>query len=416
MTGRGVHCESCGFGYRGELSDRAAQCPKCGPAGALAECVEAFGRWLVLDNADQVLAALGAIAANRLAGDPVWLLFVGAAGSGKTETVLPLAGLPYVFEAATITEPALLSGTSTKERETGATGGLLRQVGDFGVLLVKDFSGVLSMHRDSRASVLAALREVYDGSWSRPVGTGGGRVLKWAGKCGFIGAVTPSIDRHHAVMGALGERFVLYRLPAPDPRAQARRRLANRGHEAAMRAELAHVVQAVLDRVDAGAPPRALVRSEEDRLVDLASFVARGRTAVERDGYDREVSVMPVAEAPGRLVGALGQLLAGVEAVGARTAEAWRIVERAAWGCVPDIRRTLLEHLHQAGSEQTARVVAATGIPKTTAERALEDMALLGLVEVGRSGKGATAAKLWALTSGARDSWPASPEASGDVT
>ena len=30
----------------------------------------------------------------------------------------------------------------------------------------QDFGSVLSMHREARAAVLAALREVYDGSWT----------------------------------------------------------------------------------------------------------------------------------------------------------------------------------------------------------------------------------------------------------
>jgi hypothetical protein len=37
-----------------------------------------------------------------------------------------------------LTEAALLSGIAKKEHENGATGGLLRQIGDFGIILVKD--------------------------------------------------------------------------------------------------------------------------------------------------------------------------------------------------------------------------------------------------------------------------------------
>src|SRR5207245_2101568 len=121
-------------------------------------------------------------------------------GSGKTETIGPLDALPYVCAASTVTgEAAFLSASSKRDREQGATGGLLRRIGEYGILLVKDFSGVLSMHRDARGQVVAALRESFDGSWSRSAGTGGGQTLSWAGKCGFLGAVTPSIDRHHAV-------------------------------------------------------------------------------------------------------------------------------------------------------------------------------------------------------------------------
>ncbi len=84
-----------------------------------------------------------------------------------------------------------------------------------------------------------------------------------------------------------------------------------------MRDELSQAVAAVLAAVDADTRPRQLTDDEVDRLVDLSHFVVNARTAVERDGYDREVVVMPDAEAPGRLVGALGAFLSGLEAVGA---------------------------------------------------------------------------------------------------
>ena len=104
--------------------------------------------------------------------------------------------------------------------------------------MCKDFGSVLSMNRDARAAVLAALREVYDGSWTRHVGTGGGRTLTWSGKVGLVAGATPTIDRHHAVMGAMGERFVLFRLPEVDASEQARRALAHAGREKEMRQEI----------------------------------------------------------------------------------------------------------------------------------------------------------------------------------
>ena len=70
-------------------------------------------------------------------------------------------------------EAALLSGTPAKSRAKDASGGLLRKISGSGVLVVKDFTSILSMNRDTRALLLAALREIYDGHWSRNVGTDG---------------------------------------------------------------------------------------------------------------------------------------------------------------------------------------------------------------------------------------------------
>jgi hypothetical protein len=377
---------------------------------ALATCVATYHRWLHLPDDDVILAALGAVAANLLPGDPFWMLVVGSPGSGKTEVINPFDALPFVHAAATLTEAGMLSGTPRRDKARDAKGGLLRSVGDFGIILAKDFSGVLSMNRDARAATLSALREVYDGSWTRHIGSDGGRTLSWRGKAGFVGAVTPSIDTQHAVMGTLGERFAFYRLHVDNPKAQARRRLANRGRERQMREELTAAVRAVIDRVDRDSPPRQLADGEVDELVDLAAFAVRARSAVERDGYSREVIVMPTAEAPGRLVGALGALLAGLEALEADDDAVWRIVTKVAWDCLPDLRRRTLHAIRASQPARVTDLMAITGAPRTTLERACEDLALLDLLGRDKQSDAQTASWWYALTESAETDWPASPE------
>jgi hypothetical protein len=111
-------------------------------------------------------------------------------------------------------------------------------IGEFGILLCKDFTSVLSQNRDTAKQAMAALREVYDGSWDRPVGTDGGRVLSWSGKCGLVGGVTPSFDRYSVITNSLGDRFLLLRLPDVPAAQQTASALRRRDHDAQMRAEL----------------------------------------------------------------------------------------------------------------------------------------------------------------------------------
>jgi hypothetical protein len=315
-------------------------------------------------------------------------MLVSPPGGGKTELLNAIADLDNVHPTATLTEAALLSGTPGKEREAGAKGGLLREIDDFGIILCKDFGSVLSMNRDARAAVLAGLREIYDGSWTRHVGTGGGRTLHWSGKVGLVGGCTPTIDRHHAVMGAMGERFLLFRLPEVDSSEHARRALSHAGHEAEMRPELSRAVAALFKN---GLPckPGERTEADDERLISLATLVVRARSAVERDGYSREIELIPGSEAPTRLVVVLARLLAGLDAIGATRAHGWKIITKAALDCIPAIRADTIDALYAVGDElETVEIADAIDYPTQTTRRALEDLTAHQLVSRRSSGKG----------------------------
>lgn len=345
------------------------------PSAELAAVVETFQRHLHMPDPAPLYAVLGAIAANRLDSDPVWLVLVGPSGGGKTELLNALAGLEDVHPLATLTGPAaLLSGTSKKERENGARGGLLREVGDFGILVLKDFGSVLSMHREARAEVLAALREIYDGAWTRRVGMGGGVELHWQGKLGLVAGCTPAIDTHHAVMGQLGERFLFYRLVVADDAAQGWGSLEHVGGVRRMRQELRDAVADLFAGVDFDAAPLDLSTADKERLVALAALVVKARSPVVRDAYRREIELVPDAEAPGRLVVELATLLAGLRAIGIPEPEAWRVVVTTGMDSMPSIRRQALEVLVRHGAKTTTEVAATLGLPTETTRRALEDM------------------------------------------
>ena len=91
---------------------------------------------------------------------------MSGAGNAKTETVQAAGRGRALITSIITSEGALLSGTAAKERSKDANGGLLRKIGDRGVLVIKDVTSILSMNRDARGAVLAALREIYDGSGS----------------------------------------------------------------------------------------------------------------------------------------------------------------------------------------------------------------------------------------------------------
>jgi hypothetical protein len=183
-------------------------------ARTLDDVIATFRRHLYMPDPIPLQITLAAVVANNMAtGDPVWIALIGGSSRGKTEQVSSLDGLPGVRVVGALTVPALLSGSSRKERTKEATGGILREIGDSGILVVKDLGAILTLHRDARAQVLQALRDLYDGRYTRDVGADGGMKLEWQGRLGLIAGATSALDSAHAVLSALGERWVTVRLP-----------------------------------------------------------------------------------------------------------------------------------------------------------------------------------------------------------
>ncbi len=356
-----------------------------------------FGKYYYLPDPGIVSVSLGALAANLLPGPPVWLMLVGPPGSGKTAILNAMGGLPNVHVAGTLTEASLLSGTARKERAADATGGLLRLTGDFGILILKDFTSILSMNRDTRAATLAALREVYDGSWTRLVGTDGGKALHWQGKLGLLAGVTQSIDSHHAVTASMGERFLLHRLPISDPELQVLAAYQNASRTEEVAAETGASVRALFA---SGFDSTPLVRTdsgEVGRLGALAAIAAHARSSVERDGRTREVVYVHDSEMPARLTLSLLQLDSGMAALGIAAGERWRLIQKTALDCIPNLRRRALLTLRDLGTPaNTSELAERLDHPTSTVRLALEDLTAHRVLRRIKTGQGS--ADLWELS------------------
>jgi hypothetical protein len=381
---------------------------------SLAEAIATFRRWLFLDDPAPVHVTAAALVANLASGDPVWVLLVCAPSTGKTEILSAATGLAFVVSAAKVTEASLLSGTSAKEKARNATGGLLRQIGDFGVLLCKDFTSVLAQNRDARAEAMAALREIYDGNWSRPVGTDGGRVLSWKGKCGLIGGVTPALDEYGQVLTALGDRFVLLRLPDADVDRFGEAALQHGDREHQMRRELREALSGLVLSADLSQVNRPPREDDKHRLIKLAAYTARARTPVVRDGYQRDISFLPQVEGPGRLVKVYARLLGGLEAIGCERRQAWATLQRIAVDCAPALRTKLIRELiRRSAPARTSDIAAGVELVTRTASRHLEDLSVLRLAERGKLSDADNSPDLWVASPWLREYWPEADEESG---
>jgi hypothetical protein len=244
---------------------------------------------------------------------------------------------------------------------------------------------------------LAALREIYDGSWTRHLGTDGGTALEWKGKVGLIFCATGVIDSHYSVIGAMGDRFLLSRLSPEE--GQLKRALQHSGAATGqMRKELTEAVARLF--VGARPPPRPLSDTEFERLDGVVSLIVKLRGAVERDRMSREIEARYGAEGTARVGLALERLLAGLDTLGVDRCTALDVVEAVAMDSVPPLRRAAYQYLasSETGSANTAGIAKAIGLPTNTVRRALEDLAAYDLVKRISAGQGH--ADVWTLDKG----------------
>lgn len=361
---------------------RGADAPPLPPI-PLAEARKVFGRWL--DNPDEDLldVVFGAVMAHRLEGDPVWLFVVGAPGDGKTELLRSLSPHPSAYMLSTLTPGALISGWDPKD---GTDPSLLPKL-DGKILIVKDFTAILTMRNEDRHEVLGTLRDVYDGEAAKAFGTGETRSYK--SRFGLLAAVTPYIDACWGISAQLGERFLRIRLPPSDHegrQSKAKKALGNANAEEVMRKELSDAAMGVL----AQNPTIPSVPADvERRLISLADFVALSRSEVSRDRQGT-MQYTPSPEVGTRVGKVLKKLYIGIvmaRGADAPTEDVYRIVRRVGLDTVPSMRGRLLEVLWsmRGNLETTATIGNEAELPTETVKVWLDDLRALRIVE--RSGK-----------------------------
>lgn len=154
------------------------------------------------------------------------------------------------------------------------------------------------------SKVLAALREVHDGRFSRH---NDGRRVSWEGRVSVLAAVTEAIDE--LGMGPFGERFLSYRIPHLSADGDlAAGRFALRGSRAS-RSEVRELATEFLSRIRIPEEVPDLSYGDIGILALLGTFVTPTRSAVMWDSRHDGVADVPQPERSPRLLRGLGQLL-----------------------------------------------------------------------------------------------------------
>lgn len=256
--------------------------------------------YLMVD--DGVIGTLCAtVIANKLKLDPVWLMLIAPSSGGKSELLNGLMGLKFVFPISDLTVNSMASGFKGKPGEETS----LLWKANYGILLFKDFTSILSKDKEAKKAIMAQFREIYDGRYDKT--TGNGKNINWRGKIGAIAGATEMVYESLADMSAMGDRFIMYSMNQPPRDEVARRMFANSGDMTEKRQHIQNCFTSYITYVLDNVSPERIELGEElqEEILRVADFATRARSAVLTDFKTGMVDFVPTPEMPMRVISQL---------------------------------------------------------------------------------------------------------------
>src|SRR3990167_254284 len=348
---------------------------------------EVVDKWLLIPDKNVLKILLATVVSHQFTTDPLWVFFVAPPSGSKTELISSIIDLEGVYLLSDLTPQTLASGMPGKEENDPSLLAKLKN----NILVMKDFTTVLTMRYEHRQVILAQLREVYDGRYSKEFGTG--KKVDWVGRLTLIAGVTPIIDTQSAIFQVMGERFIMYRIPQAQKKAMAKKALLSYGKEGQMRNELKEAMKNFFNSIkipfvtDVELPEEIL-----DALASLASFIVTARSPVIRDPYKKNLTFILETEAPARLAKQLGTLIKALAVLDGRIKVRWEdyyLTMRVAFDIIPANRmRHLIALCDEDFSLTTTKVAEKTKYSREGSEIILEDLTALEILIVKREGSG----------------------------
>lgn len=356
------------------------------------DVVETFRKWLHLPSTIGIEATLATIVSQQIEGPPVWMFLVAPPGSAKTETLTAANGLPNVYLTSSLTPHALISGANWKGDQDPSLVPKLNGK----IMIVKDFTSILSMRDADKDEIFGILRDAYDGRCGKVFGTGIER--NYESRFTILAAVTPSIyalsSQHHS----LGERFLKVtvgeNLEHVEEREIIRRAINNINQDTNMKWELQDVVTSFITKrgLHRTIPSKQLPvipHDLQETLISLGMFGARLRGTVSRDMFRNEIiTARPSAEIGTRLGVQLAKLARSLALIHERdevTEYEYGIVKKVMLDTVnqrtEDIVRVLKARCPTIDDMMTVQELSAvTRYPVATVTRVLQDLDVLNVV------------------------------------
>lgn len=310
---------------------------------------------------------MAVVIGNKLPVDPIWLMMVAASSGGKSELMLTLDKLgESIIPISDLTTNTFASG----QKKTGKETSLLHKMKSGSILVFKDFTSILAKNRESKGEIMAQLREIFDGKYTKRTGTGDDVI--WNGKVGALAGSTETVYQYNEDFSAMGDRFIMYSIQLPDRMEVAKKAIRNIEDMKDKRLHLQDCVKSYVDYIMKNMKPTSLNLDDEveNDILRVADFCTAVRSGIVMDERDRSlVRFVPSTEAPTRVVQQLysiAKALVTMNAVedpdkgGNLKYEDTQIVYKIAFDSIPIMRRMALTALAKYKGGVTTKALATS--------------------------------------------------------
>lgn len=368
----------------------------------LKDLITEFEKYIVLKDPERVMkVVLGNLVSNVVVpGNPVWTTLIAPSSGGKTTLLAPLEFLNICFMLNDLTEKTLVSGYKVGGKEYSVL-----KLADRRVVIIPDFTTILTKNAQSKGEILGQLRQVYDGDFIKYTGTG---KIVWKGKIGMLLGCTPSIYRELEGARAMGERFTYFNMQVPSDDEVADK-------IAEVRMSSLQITEAITPKYtgyfkdlyqwisdNKYVPVLNLTDDQTARIKFAAKFCVSAKATVSTDYKTGKVDSMPSKAGLGRDYNIFLQSLRGWQAMDAYELQdpkyqdvsehAMFTIELFAYSSLSRERRKILEILSSTDDKLSASEIGARdgfGLEKESVEKYLAPLHAIGIIQKipGKSGQ-----------------------------
>jgi len=361
--------------------------------------IDKYRETFYIEDPSPIAIIASAILTYRLKTPPIWLYLIGPSSGGKSQFIEIFSKVDFVTQVSDLTINTFLSGKIDTTQETS----LLRRLGPEFVVTMKDFTTILSKSEETQQNIIAQMREIYDGHFTKH--TGHGKVVEWGGdgknghpkgKGTFIMAATEAIFNAQDKFSEMGTRAINYVLVPQDRKRTCRQAMKFQSTRAEKVTELQDLVyefiMAKINVMPKILPP--LDEALEEEIIEITDFSTICRSVVKRDFRGAKTLALS-AEMPMRMSGELQGLIQGF--IYMNDGELPEYLKAAAFkvalDSIPKQRRLILGVLAQYNKANKAAIADLINYsPERTGEW-LEDLNMFDVVERVKKGN----AQFWRL-------------------